>query len=479
MSNQLAFASIEKISSLIREKKVSVSEVCTYFKKRLEKYSALGSTLEVYEKPQLPEQVKENGILYGIPGLRKDNICHKGYLTTCASKILKNYQSPYSATVIEKLEDAGAVILGRANMDEFAMGSSNETSAYFPAKNPWDQSRVPGGSSGGSAAAVAAGLVPWALGSETGGSVRQPSALTGIVGLKPTYGRISRYGLVAYASSLDQVGIFAKTVKDNSLVFQAIAGHDSKDSTSLPVPVDFSSCETLPNGLTIGVIENAINADGIDPEIRSSFEEMIKVYEKLGIKVKRIKLESLDFAPAAYFIISRAEAASNLARFDGVKYGFRADADSLNKMYCQTREEGFGQEVRLRILAGNYVLSAGHSAQFYANAKNVQAWVKNEVKSIFESIDALVLPVHAAPAFKFGAFVKNKLQLDLQDYYTCFVNLAGVPALAVPCGQTKAGLPIGFQIVGSHGAESLLYKLGYAYEKETPWHTMNPSGFED
>ena len=480
LPTSLTFATIEELSNLIHHKEISVAELALYFKKRLERFSDLGATLEVYKDYKLPKEINTNQeILYGIPGIRKDNICHDGYITSCASKILKNYKSPYSATVIKKLETAGAVILGNANMDEFAMGSSNETSAYFVAKNPWDQSRVPGGSSGGSAVAVAAGLVPWALGSETGGSVRQPAALTGIVGLKPTYGRISRYGLIAYASSLDQIGIFTRTVKDNAFVFNTIAGHDIKDATSLPIPLERTSFDTLPENLTIGVIDNAINADGVDPEIYAAFEEMLAVYQKLGVKVKRVSLASLEFAAAAYFIISRAEAASNLARFDGVRYGLRAEAKTLNDLYCETREEGFGEEVRLRILAGNYVLSAGHSDKFYANAKNVQAWIKSEIKEILQSIDALVLPVHASPAFKFGAFDQNKLQLDLQDYYTCFVNLAGCPALALPCGLTKSKLPIGFQLVGNHGSENLLFQLGHAYEKETIWHTLHPEGFTD
>jgi aspartyl-tRNA(Asn)/glutamyl-tRNA(Gln) amidotransferase subunit A len=481
MSKQLAFTSVAELAALVKEKKISPQELAQYFKKRLEKFASLGATLQVYEKFDLPNisHDNQNSLMFGVPGLRKDNICHAGKITSCASKILANYQSPYSATVIEKLENAGAAILGSCNMDEFAMGSSTETSAFFKAKNPWDQTRVPGGSSGGSAVAVAAGLAPWSLGSETGGSVRQPAALTGIVGLKPTYGAISRYGLIAYASSLDQVGVFTRTVEDNSLVYRTIAGHDLKDSTSLPVPVDHSDITKLPENLTLGYIENAVYADGVDPEIKQAFEEMIKVYEKLGVKIKKIKLSSLEYSSAAYFIISRAEAASNLARFDGVRYGLRVDGQSLNEMYCKTRHEGFGQEVRLRIIAGNYVLSAGHADQFYRKAKNVQAWIKNEIREVLTSVDAFILPVHAAPAFKFGAFDDNKLQMDLQDYYTCFVNLAGVPALALPCGMSSDKLPIGFQIVGSHGAENLLFKLGHAYEKETPWHLMHPHGFAD
>ena len=420
------------------------------------------------------------GPLSGIPGLVKDNISQKGCHLTCASKILENFVAIYDATAITRLKKLGAYMIGRANMDEFAMGSSTETSAYVKTKNPWDVSRVPGGSSGGSAAAVAAGFAPWALGSDTGGSVRQPAAFCGIVGLKPTYGLVSRYGLVAYASSLDQIGIFSRTVLDNAFILSAIAGHDIKDSSSLFVEKkDYTQIldGKLREGLRIGVIQEAIEFDGMDPEIVSAIEKSITVFEQMGAKVKQIKLPTLSYSAAAYFILSRAEAASNLARFDGVRYGIRdRDVKSLSDMYCDTRHDGFGAEVKSRIIVGNYVLSAGHSGKFYDNAKVVQNLIRHEFSQAFKEVDFLIMPTHPAPAFKFGAFDVDKLQMDLQDYFTCPVNLAGVPALSIPCGFTTSGMPIGMQLIGSHLSEALLYKTACAYEQKTEWHMRHPKG---
>ena len=366
-------------------------------------------------------------------------------------------------------------------MDEFAMGSSTETSAFQKTHNPWDKSCVPGGSSGGSAAAVAAGLVPWALGSETGGSVRQPAALCGIVGLKPTYDIISRYGLVAYGSSVDQIGIMTRTVYDNARVFSVIAGKDGKDASMQQVDKkDYTQNLTnaLPKNLRIGVVDNALHAQGVEPEIVSAIETALKVFEKNGASIKHMQLPTLDYAAATYFIVSRAEAASNLARFDGVRYGLRdKTAKTLTKMYFDSRHDGFGQEVRSRILVGNYVLSAGHAGQFYNNAQKVQRLIRHEFQQAFDDVDVLVMPVHPAPAFKFGAFENDKLQMDLQDYFTCAMNLAGIPALALPCGMSSNTMPIGFQIVGPHLSEELLFQIGHVFQQETDWHTKTPAGY--
>ena len=319
------------------------------------------------------------------------------------------------------------------------------------------------------------------MGSETGGSVRLPAAFCGIVGIKPTYGLVSRYGLVAYASSLDQVGVFTRTVKDNALVLDVISGHDAKDSTSLAVSKQsyVRNLSELPERLTIGVIENALYAEGLDPEVLAGVERAIAFYEKSGVKIKRIKLQSLDYAAAAYFIISRAEAASNLARFDGVRYGMRsADAQNLYEMYADTRHDGFGENVRLRILVGNYVLSEGHAGQYYHNAQKVHNRIRTEFIETFKDVDVLIAPSQAMPAFELGAYAQNKLQMDLQDYFHCFVNLAGIPSVALPCGFSKAGLPIGFQLIGPHLSEGLLYQVAYKYEQAHDWYQRYPAGLE-
>jgi len=424
----------------------------------------------------------QRGNLFGVPGLIKDNICQEGRTASCASKMLENFVATYDATAIERLKKSGALLIGRANMDEFAMGSSTETSAFKKTKNPWDISRVPGGSSGGSAAAVAAGLVPWSLGSDTGGSVSQPAGLCGIVGIKPTYGLVSRYGLVAYGSSVDQIGVMARTVYDNARILSIIAGRDTKDASMQQVfdTKDYTAQLTgvLPKNIRIGVVRNAVGADGVSPEIVSAIEEAVRVFEKAGATVSQIDLPTLDYAAATYFILSRAEAASNLARFDGVRYGLRnKKAHTLSDMYATTRHDGFGDEVRSRILVGNYVISVGHSGEFYNNAKKVLRLIRADFKQAFENVDALIIPSHPAPAFKFGAFDDDKLQMDLQDYFTCAMNLAGIPSLSLPCGMSSGKLPIGFQIVGPHLSEELLYQIGHAYQQETAWHTIVPEGY--
>jgi len=476
------FITIYELEQKLAKKEITREEILEFYLRRFEAFDEeIGSSLQIFDKESILQASAQGGELFGIPGLIKDNICQDGRVTSCASKMLENFVATYDATAIDRLKKAGALLLGRANMDEFAMGSSTETSAYKKTKNPWDHSRVPGGSSGGSAAAVAAGLVPWALGSDTGGSVSQPAGLCGIVGIKPTYGLVSRYGLVAYGSSVDQIGVMAKTVYDNARVLSVIAGKDSYDaSMKLQDKKDYTRELTgkLPEGLRIGVVQNALGAEGVEADVVNAIEVAISVFEKAGASIKRVTMPSLDYAAATYFILSRAEAASNLARFDGVRYGLRdKSAKTLSDMYCNTRHDGFGKEVRARILVGNYVLSAGHAGQFYKNAQKVQRLISYEFQQMFKDVDVLVMPTHPAPAFKFGAFAHNKLQMDLQDYFTCAMNLAGIPSLSLPCGMSQEGLPIGFQIVGPSLSEQLLYQVGHAYQQETSWHTIHPKGY--
>lgn len=477
------FATIKELREKINKKEITAREIIAYYLNRFKKYDqTVKSALEVFDEQSIMHKSAQSGPLAGIPGLIKDNISQKDRLLTCASRLLQNFVTTYDATIVDRLKTSGAPLIGRANMDEFAMGSSTETSAFFKTGNPWDITRVPGGSSGGSAAAVAAGLVPWALGSETGGSVRQPAGLCGIVGFKPTYGLISRYGLVAYGSSLDQIGIFATTAYDAATVCSVIAGHDEHDSTSLAVePQDYTAQLNgkLPNNLRIGVVQNALHAEGMDKEVVAAIEKAIEQYQKLGATVSSVTLPTFDYSAAAYFIISRAEAASNLARFDGIRYGMRAsDAKNLKELYCKTRHDGFGQEVKVRIMVGNYVLSAGHAGEYYENAKKVQRLIRAEMVNIFKDVDILIMPTHPAPAFKIGAFDTDKLQMDLQDYFTCPMNLSGNPAISIPCGFSQTGLPIGMQLVGSHLSEATLFKVADAYQQQTSWHTMHPKGFE-
>ena len=477
------FITIQELEEKLAKKEITREEILEFYLRRFEAFDGeIGSALEIFDKKSILQKTNQQGNeLFGIPGLIKDNICQQDRITSCGSKILENFVATYDATAITRLKEAGALLIGRANLDEFAMGSSTETSAFQKTHNPWDLTCVPGGSSGGSAAAVAAGLVPWALGSETGGSVNQPSALCGVVGLRPTYGLISRYGLVAYGSSLDQIGIIARSVYDNARVLSVIAGKDSKDASMQQIDkknYTKNLTGTLPKNLRIGVVDNALHAEGVDPEIVSAIETALKVFEQNGASIKHMPLPTLNYAAATYFIVSRAEAASNLARFDGVRYGLRnKKAQTLAKMYDETRHDGFGEEVRSRILIGNYVLSAGHAGQFYNNAKKVQRLISYEFQQAFADIDVLVMPVHPAPAFKFGAFANNKLQLDLQDYFTCAVNLAGITSLSLPCGSSSGNMPIGFQIIGPHLSEELLYQIGHAFQQHTDWHKRTPPGY--
>lgn len=474
------FATIKELEALLNTSAISVEELLKFYLKRFAMHDTqLGTALEVFDADSiLKEWRKSKHPLNGIPGLIKDNICQIGRTTSCASKILENFVATYDATAIKRLKDAGALLIGRANMDEFAMGSSTETSAFKKTVNPWDYSRVPGGSSGGSIAAVAAGLIPWALGSETGGSVRQPAAFCGITGLKPTYGLISRYGVVAYASSLDQIGIAARSAYDVARVLSVIAGVDEHDATTLPQGAhDYTAALTgkLPHGLKIGVVTNAVEAEGIHTEVAHALQEAITQFTTLGATTSALELTSMEYGAAIYFILSRAEAASNLARFDGVRYGHRASGPkNLLDLYERSRAEGFGQEVKARIMVGNYVLSVGHASDFYVKAVEAQKVMRHDFEQALKEVDILIAPTTPCTAFKFGAFDDNKLQMDLQDYFTCPANIVGMPALSIPCGFDKHGLPIGIQLIAEHGKEALLLQVADAYQHETEWHTRYP-----
>jgi aspartyl-tRNA(Asn)/glutamyl-tRNA(Gln) amidotransferase subunit A len=416
------------------------------------------------------------GPITGLPIAVKDNICVKGMQASCGSRILGNYHPPYNATVIERLINAGAVIIGKTNCDEFAMGSSNENSAFGPVRNPWDTTRVPGGSSGGSAAAVAAGIVPVALGSDTGGSVRQPASLCGVLGLKPTYGRNSRYGLVAFASSLDQVGIFAREVSDLASVLGVIAGRDSHDATTAEVAVpDYKAA--LPGdlkGVRLG-FPAALFGKGLDEEVANMVRGVVDVYRELGAEIVNVELPNARYAIAVYYIIATAEASANLARFDGVRYGFRAeDAPELQQMYRQTRAEGFGPEVKRRIMLGTYVLSAGYYDAYYRKAQQVRTLIKKDFLTAFESCDAIITPTSPTPAFAIGEKVNDPLAMYLNDIYTVTANLAGVPGLSVPCGLSSQRLPIGFQLLGPYWSEPVILKLAHGYQQARPFSDRPP-----
>ena len=409
--------------------------------------------------------------LAGIPFAIKDNICVRGFQTSCGSRILGDYHPPYNATVIDRLLNAGAIIIGKTNCDEFAMGSSNENSAFGPVRNPWDTTRVPGGSSGGSAAAVASGIVPVALGSDTGGSVRQPAALCGVVGLKPTYGRNSRYGLVAFASSLDQVGVFARNVTDTARVLGVIAGRDEHDATTanVAVPDYIADLTTDIKGARLGFPE-ALFGTGLDEEVGKAVRAVVDVYRDLGAEIVNVDLPHARYAIAVYYIIATAEASSNLARFDGVRYGFRAeDAPELRQMYRKTREEGFGPEVKRRIMLGTYVLSAGYYEAYYRKAQQVRTLIENDFLNAFKQCDAIITPTSPTPAFSLGEKVDDPLAMYLNDIYTVTANLAGVPGLSAPCGLSSERLPIGYQLLGPYWSESTLFKLAYAYEQAKPF----------
>ena len=415
---------------------------------------------------------EEIGMLAGIPIAVKDNICTKNIRTTCASRILENFIPPYESTVSQKLIDAGMVTIGKTNMDEFAMGGSTETSAFKKTSNPWNLECVPGGSSGGSAAAVSAGEAPVSLGSDTGGSIRQPAAFCGIVGMKPTYGLVSRYGLVAFASSLDQIGPFSTTVEDSAVLLGAIAGYDAKDSTSLKVDVpDYTQyLKTDLKGKKVGVIKETFG-EGLDPEVAAATQAAIEKMKELGAEIIDISCPRFRYGISAYYIIAPCEASANLARYDGVRYGRRVeDADNLLDMYKRTRAEGFGAEVKRRIMIGTYALSAGYYDAYYLKAQKVRTLIKQDFEAAFEKVDVLVSPTSPTTAFKLGAKLADPLSMYLDDLMTIPVNMAGLPGLSLPCGMDSSGMPIGLQIIGNVLREDQVFHTAYAYEQATKWH---------
>lgn len=438
--------------------------------------SALETAQQVDAKIAAGEEI---GLLAGIPIGIKDNLCTKGIRTTCGSKILENFVPPYESTVTQKLKDAGAVMVGKTNLDEFAMGSSTENSAYQVTANPWDLSRVPGGSSGGSAAAVAAGECTVALGSDTGGSIRQPASLCGVVGMKPTYGLVSRFGLVAYASSLDQIGPLATNVEDAAILLGAIAGHDPRDSTSLKVEIpDYTSC-LQPNfpsqgQLRIGIIQETFG-EGLDPIVEDTVKKAVEVLRDLGADIQVVSCPRFRYGLPAYYLIAPSEASANLARYDAVKYGIREDADNLLEMYTKTRSEGFGLEVKRRIMLGTYALSAGYYDAYYLKGQKVRTLIKQDFEAAFEKVDVLVCPTSPTTAFKAGEKTADPLSMYLSDLTTIPVNLAGLPAISVPCGFDQQGLPIGMQLIGNVLREDQLLQVAYAYEQANDWYLRRPS----
>ncbi len=410
--------------------------------------------------------------LLGVPVSMKDLFCIRGQPANCSSKILGDFRSPYDGTVVRKLRDAGAVLFGRVNMDEFAMGSSTENSAFGRTHNPWDLERVPGGSSGGSAAAVVAQECFGSIGTDTGGSIRQPAALCGCVGLKPTYGRVSRYGVVAFASSLDQVGPLARDVRDSAVLLGAMAGHDPRDSTSVPteVPDYVAGLGGDLKGIRLGLPREYL-IDGIDPGVRAAFDEAVKQCEALGAEIHEVSMPHTEYGVATYYIVATAEASANLARFDGIRYGDRVDGDDPFSLYCNTRGRGFGEEVKRRIILGTYVLSSGYYDAYYLRAQKVRTLIKRDFEQAFESVDALITPTVPAPAFKAGEKMDDPLQMYLSDIFTISCNLAGTCGISLPCGFTgDPKLPIGLQILGKPFDEGRLLQIAHVYEQATPWH---------
>ncbi|MEC0320722.1 Asp-tRNA(Asn)/Glu-tRNA(Gln) amidotransferase subunit GatA [Bacillus subtilis] len=476
---------ITELKQLIHKKEIKISDLVDESYKRIQAvddkvqaFLALDEERARAYAKELDEAVdgrSEHGLLFGMPIGVKDNIVTKGLRTTCSSKILENFDPIYDATVVQRLQDAEAVTIGKLNMDEFAMGSSTENSAYKLTKNPWNLDTVPGGSSGGSAAAVAAGEVPFSLGSDTGGSIRQPASFCGVVGLKPTYGRVSRYGLVAFASSLDQIGPITRTVEDNAFLLQAISGVDKMDSTSANVDVpDFLSSLTGDiKGLKIAVPKEYLG-EGVGKEARESVLAALKVLEGLGATWEEVSLPHSKYALATYYLLSSSEASANLARFDGIRYGYRTDnADNLIDLYKQTRAEGFGNEVKRRIMLGTFALSSGYYDAYYKKAQKVRTLIKKDFEDVFEKYDVIVGPTTPTPAFKIGENTKDPLTMYANDILTIPVNLAGVPGISVPCGLAD-GLPLGLQIIGNHFDESTVYRVAHAFEQATDHHKAKP-----
>jgi aspartyl-tRNA(Asn)/glutamyl-tRNA(Gln) amidotransferase subunit A len=470
----LADLTAHELLDLIRRKEVSLRDIVKSCIERIERYEPIiKAYLTVRDPEDVINSVKDDEPYSAIPIAIKDNILVKGLPNTCASKILSNFIAPYNATVIEKLNRKAFNIIGKTNLDEFAMGSSTENSAFGPTKNPWDIERVPGGSSGGSAASVAMGSAIWALGSDTGGSIRQPASFCGVVGLKPTYGTVSRYGLVAFASSLDQIGPITKDVTDCAILYSFINGHDPNDSTSLDVePYRYSPLKGDVRGLRIGLIKELL-AEGVDPSVKKCMEDAVRTFEDLGAIVEEVSLPHISYSVPTYYILAPAEASSNLARFDGVRYGFRASGKTAEEMMSNTRGEGFGPEVKRRIMLGTYVLSAGYYEAFYLKALKFRNLIAGDFKKAFERFDVLISPTSPILPFKLGEKVENPLEMYLADICTIPINLAGLPAISIPCGFVN-DLPVGLQIIGPVFSESKLFEVAYGFEQATPFHKRRP-----
>ena len=480
--------SLKQISQALEKKKFTSVELTQFFLNRVKKHNpSLNAFITVDEAKSLAmaeksDQLIQSGkksILTGIPIAQKDIFCADGWKTTCGSKMLDNFISPYDSTVIHKFNKAGAVNLGKTNMDEFAMGSSNETSYFGPVKNPWDLNCVPGGSSGGSAVAVAARLAPAATGTDTGGSIRQPASLCGFTGLKPTYGLVSRYGMIAFASSLDQAGPMAISAEDCALMLDVMTGHDEKDSTSLNRKKEnySNSLNNEIKGLRIGIPKEFFE-NGLDSDVQKLIDEALKQYEKLGAKIVDISLPNNHLAVPAYYVIAPAEASSNLSRYDGVRYGYRTkEYDDLMDMYFKTRQEGFGDEVKRRILIGTYVLSAGYFDAYYLKAQKIRRLISNDFKVAYDKCDVIMGPSAPSVAFKSGEKQEDPLAMYLQDIFTISTNLAGLPAMSIPAGFVNE-LPVGLQLIGNHFEESKILNIAHIYQKNTDWHLQSPKGID-
>lgn len=478
---------IAELARGLRAGEFSSMELTQEYLERIRQFSALNAYITVTAEQALAQAEAADkrlaagtaDLLTGIPVAQKDIFCTDGVKTSCGSKMLDNFISPYNATVVEKFNAAGAVMLGKLNMDEFAMGSSNETSFYGPVQNPWNVSCVPGGSSGGSAAAVAAGLTAGATGTDTGGSIRQPAAFCGITGLKPTYGRVSRYGMIAYASSLDQGGPMTRTAEDAAIMLQAMVGFDEKDSTSVDMPVpDYSAGLNQPlSGLKIGLPKEFFG-EGLNGEIAEVIETAVNEYRKLGAEVKEVSMPNLKHAIPAYYVIAPAECSANLSRFDGVRFGYRCDNPAdLADLYTRSRGEAFGKEVKRRILIGTYALSAGYYDAYYLKAQKVRRLITDDFKSALAEVDVLMGPVSPSVAFGLGEKTGDPIQMYLSDIYTIAVNLAGLPAMSIPAGFVD-GKPVGLQIIGNYFAEDRLLNVAHRYQMNIDWHKQVPKGFE-
>ena len=479
--------SVSQLVDGLRSGEFSSVELTQCFVDRMQKFSDLNAFItELGERALLQASnadkllKKENqSPLTGIPIAHKDIFCMYGVKTSCGSKMLDSFYAPYDSTVVHKLDEAGCVVIGRTNMDEFAMGSSNETSYYGPVKNPWNTDCVPGGSSGGSAAAVAARITPLATGTDTGGSIRQPAALCGITGLKPTYGRVSRYGMIAYASSLDQGGPFGKSAKDCAYLLQAMAGFDEKDSTSLnkEVPNYLQALNQSIKGKVIGIPEEYFS-EGLGASVKRIIEAAIKWYEQQGCEIKSISLPNTNLAIPAYYVIAPAECSSNLSRYDGVRFGYRCeDPKDLRDLYDRSRSEAFGDEVKRRIMIGTYALSAGYYDAYYLKAQQIRRLISEDFKKAFEQVDVILGPTTPEPAFKIGEKTNDPVTMYLSDIYTISINLAGLPAISLPCGQQN-GLPVGMQLIGNYLEEEKLLNFAHQYQLDTNWHTLIPKEFE-